>query len=131
MQSILVYIAGIGTLLVLDLVWLGIIAKDFYHTNLSAFLGDVRWVPAIAFYLIYILGVYLFVVSPAISAGSLSRAALYGAGLGFLAYATYDLTNLALLKNWPLSVSAVDIVWGTVLTGSVASVMYIVATRLS
>jgi len=106
--------------LAVDLLWLGVVARDFYQRELAAFLGPVRWWAAIPFYLIYIAGILVFAVSPALASSNAGRAALLGAFFGFVAYATYDLTNLATLRNWPLTVTAADLVWGAILTASVA-----------
>jgi len=123
------YLSAFGTFLVLDLLWLGIVAKDFYRTHLGFLMGEVQWIPALIFYVLYIAGVLLFAVIPALEAHSWTRALWLGAALGFLAYATYDLTNLATLKDWPVIVTMVDLVWGTVLTGSIAVVTYFIASR--
>ena len=82
---------------------------------------DVNFPAAIVFYLIYAAGVVFFAVRPAVQSGNWSDALLRGAALGFLAYATYDLTNLATLRNWPVSVTLADLVWGTLLTAVAAS----------
>lgn len=113
----------------IDMVWLGLVAKNFYQRELSAFLGPVNWTAAIVFYLLYIVGILVFAVVPAIKAESLMRALMLGAFFGFVAYATYDLTNLATVKNWPTTLSLVDMAWGAVLTGLVAVASYYLATR--
>jgi uncharacterized membrane protein len=87
-------------------------------------MGPVNWPAAVIFYLIYILGIVLFAIQPALAADSLQKAVLLGAALGFFAYATYDLTNLATLKDWPVLLVVVDIAWGTFLTGAVAAAGY-------
>jgi len=79
------------------------------------------------FYLIYIAGIIFFAVYPALSGGTVHKAFVLGALLGFFAYATYDLTNLATLKDWPLTMVVVDMVWGTLLTGCVAAASFLVA----
>jgi len=129
LQYTLVYFATVPIFFAIDLVWLGVIAKDFYRTHLGHLMGDVQWIPAIIFYLIYIVGIVLFAVSPAIQARSLLLALGLGALFGFIAYATYDLTNLATLKDWPVLVTVVDLIWGSVLTSSVATLSYLVAVR--
>lgn len=112
----------------LDMAWLGGVAKSFYASQL----GDMmrrppRWGVAIGFYLIYILGIVFFasrfgLPSETMPAESIKTAFLYGAAFGFFCYATYDLTNLATLKGWPPKMVVVDIIWGTVLTGSCAAI---------
>lgn len=119
----LVYLSSIVGFLVIDGLWLLIIAKDFYRSRLGDLFAPM--LPAAAvFYLIYTLGLCIFAIVPALSRGSLSYALMYGALFGFFAYATYDLTNLATLKNWSLALSVVDICWGAVLSASVATLSY-------
>ncbi len=111
----------------IDLVWLGYVAKGFYQQHLERFLSpNVNWSAALLFYLIYIAGILIFAVVPALEKHSLGRAALLGGLFGFFTYATYDLTNLATLKDWPLKVVVVDIAWGTVLGAVVASCSFLV-----
>jgi len=128
-QYIYLYGVAVVTFLAMDMVWLGYVAKDFYRKHLGSFMGDVQWVPAIIFYLLYTAGILLFAVLPGLQEQSLVRALVLGAIFGFLAYATYDLTNLATLRDWPLVVTVVDLVWGAVLTGTVATVTYYVGHR--
>jgi uncharacterized membrane protein len=114
-----------------DMVWLGVVARGFYKKHLGGMLADrVTWPAAIVFYLMFIAGILLFVVYPAIVKGSLGRAVLLGCLFGLITYATYDLTNLATLKGFPVVVAVVDMAWGTVLTGVVATAGYLVARRL-
>ncbi len=106
----------------IDLVWLGVVANRFYQEHLGHLLrSDVVWVAALLFYAIYIAGILVFAVLPALEAGSLQRAVVLGAFLGFFAYATFDLTCLALFRDFPVIVVVVDLVWGAVLTASVAA----------
>jgi len=108
---------------VIDMVWLAGVAKSFYGNQLRGMLAKPpRWGVAIMFYLIYIVGIVFFASRFGLEAGSIKTAALYGAALGFLCYATYDLTNLATLKGWPPKMVVVDIIWGTFLTGSCAAI---------
>ena len=126
-QLIYIYLLTIPAFFVIDMVWLGLVANKFYSAQLGHLLGPVNWPAAIIFYLLYIVGIIIFAVHPALVAGSLGKAILYGALFGFFAYATYDLTNLATLKDWPILVTIVDLMWGTILTGSVAAVSYYLA----
>lgn len=115
----------------IDLVWLGVVASDFYRSRLDHLMRpDVLWAAAIPFYLLYIAGVLVFAVLPGLEAGSLQRAALLGAFFGLVAYATFDLTCLALFRDFPVAVVAVDLVWGTVLTAIVASAGFAVGRWL-
>lgn len=118
------YIISVPVFFIIDMIWLGVVAKSFYQSRLGHLLGDVNWPAAIIFYLIFLVGLIIFAVYPAVTAGEWQYALLYGALFGFFTYATYDLTNLATLKDWPLSVVIVDIIWGTVLGAAVASVTY-------
>lgn len=118
------YLLTIPIFFLIDMVWLGVVAKNFYQTNLASFLGPVNWMAAIIFYLIFIVGILIFAVVPALNADSWRHALIFGCLFGFFTYATYDLTNLATLKDWPLSVVFVDILWGSVLSGSVAFLSY-------
>ena len=107
---------------ILDAIWLGTIAPAFYKKHIGFIMSDKpNWFAAIAFYLIFILGLTIFIVHPGWkSADSLVRIGLLGALFGLVTYATYDLTNQATLKNWPPIVTAVDLLWGTLLTASVS-----------
>lgn len=129
-QYAYLYLLTVPVFFVIDMLWLGFIAKDIYQSKLAAFLGPVNWPAAIIFYLIYIVGIIIFAVAPALAAQSLMKAVVLGGLFGFFAYATYDLTNLATLKDWPLSIVFIDIVWGVVLTGSVATASYLIGKSL-
>lgn len=124
LQFFYLYLMTIPAFFLIDMIWLGTVATKFYQAQIGYLLGPVNWVAAIVFYLIYIVGIIIFAVHPALVAGSLSKAIIFGALFGFFAYATYDFTNLATVKDWPLLVTVVDIIWGTILTGSVAAISY-------
>jgi uncharacterized membrane protein len=105
----------------IDLVWLGVVAQAFYAREIGFLLRDrPLWPAALLFYAVYIAGILVFAVLPALEAGSGRRALALGAFLGFVAYATFDLTCLALFRGFPVRVVVVDLIWGTVLTASVA-----------
>jgi uncharacterized membrane protein len=126
------YLATVPVFFAIDMLWLGVLARNFYQTNLRHLLSpEVNWPAAFVFYFIYIAGILLFAVRPGLEAQSLGRACLWGALFGFFTYATYDLTNLATLREWPLSVVLVDIAWGTVLCTLVAGGSYLLALRLA
>ena len=115
----------------IDMVWLGVIAKNFYRTQIGAFLRpDVNWIAAIVFYLIFIAGLVVFVIAQSMQKDSWVHALLYGALFGLVCYATYDLTNLAVAKDWPLLVTIVDLLWGAVLAASVSVVTYFIASKI-
>lgn len=114
----------------IDMVWLGLLAKDFYRQQIGALMkSDVNWAAAIIFYLIFIAGLVTFVITPAVEKGSWMHAVLYGALFGLVCYATYDLTNLAVAKDWPLLVTIVDLAWGATLAASVSVVTYFIAGK--
>ena len=129
MSYAVAYVATALGFLVLDIIWLGFVAKNLYHREIGhLLLEDFNMVAAFAFYLMFIAGVVIFAVAPALQAGSWKTALLLGALFGFFTYATYDLTNLATLKGWSTTMTVVDIAWGAVLT-SVSAVIGYTATR--
>ena len=110
------YLLTVPVFFTIDLLWLGVVAKNFYQNNLVHLLRPaVNWPAAFLFYFIYIAGIILFAVKPGLDAQSFAKAALWGALFGFFTYATYDLTNLATLRDWPLKVVVIDILWGSLL----------------
>lgn len=119
-------------IVMLDVLWLGVVMKDFYRTHLGHLMGgSVVWWAAVAFYLLFAAGLLYFAVIPALAAGSLMKAILLGAALGVVAYATYDLSNNATLKDWPVIVTVVDIAWGAVISGVAAAAGYLAAKIFS
>lgn len=111
----------------IDLIWLGLIAKNLYREHLGYIMSpNVNWAAAIGFYVFYIAGLIFFALAPAIERDSLLYGAFVGAFFGFITYATYDMTNLATLKDWPVFITVVDIIWGTVLCGLTTSVSFII-----
>ena len=116
-RFIAAYAATAVVMVLLDLLWLGLIAKPLYQQGIGHLMAEKPNIPvALAFYLLYALGLVIFAVS-ADPAPGWSKALLVGAMFGFFAYATYDLTNLATLKEWPWLLSLADIVWGTLVSG--------------
>lgn len=116
----------------IDMFWLGFIAKNFYSKQIGFLMKeDINWMAAIIFYLIFIVGLVLFVIEPSIEKRSWKNALLMGALFGFISYATYDLTNLATLKNWPLLVTIVDLVWGAFIAAAVSTLTFFVANKLT
>jgi uncharacterized membrane protein len=115
------YLAGGAAFLILDALWLYMALPRFYRPALGELLSDeVNYPAAAVFYLLYLAGVLFLAVQPALKMPSFAMACLYGAALGLIAYGTYDLTNLASLKQWSAKVTIIDMAWGTILT-SVAS----------
>ena len=121
-KSIIIgYILTFIVFLLVDMFWLVVIAKNIYQKYLGGFLsGSVNWPAAFIFYLIYIVGISIFAIYPAVNKNSALNALLMGALFGIFTYATYDLTNLATLKGWPLPIVFIDIAWGAVLSGLVS-----------
>jgi uncharacterized membrane protein len=114
-----------------DMIWLGVAAKNFYAKQLGPLMTpNVNWAAAILFYLLFLLGLVVFVIAPAVEKDSWVHAILFGALFGLISYATYDLTNLATLKDWPLALTVVDLIWGTVLAGSVSVGTYLIAHKI-
>ncbi|AUD64026.1 hypothetical protein BK010_05800 [Tenericutes bacterium MO-XQ] len=110
----------------IDLIWLGVIAKNLYQKYIGKLLKkDVNWVAAIVFYLLFIAGLVLFVLIPGVDKNSLSHVMIYGVLFGFITYATYDLTNLATLKDWPKEITLIDLAWGTFLGFSTSTISYL------
>lgn len=131
-KLLLSYVLTFAVFMVIDLLWLGIIAKNIYSKYLSSFLSDtINWKAALIFYLLFIVGIFIFCIMPAIDKNSLQHAILMGALFGFFTYATYDLTNLATLKNWPIAIVFIDIIWGAVLTATVSASGYLIVKWLN
>ena len=121
-KLIISYLLTTVVFFAVDMAWLGLIAKGLYKKYLGSFLSDkVNWPAAIIFYLLFIIGIFYFAILPAVEKNSLAKAIISGALFGFFTYATYDLTNLATLKDWPLPIVFIDIIWGAVLTGIVST----------
>lgn len=125
------YLATLAAFFVIDMLWLGLIARTFYRKYLGYIMTpNVNWGAAILFYLLFIVGILVFVVLPGLESGSLQNTLLRAALFGLVTYATYDLTNLATLKDWPLTVTIVDLLWGMVLSTAVSYVGFIAGNWL-
>ena len=112
------YACAFAGFLAIDFVWLAFVARGFYSKHLGFLLSDrPNWWAAFVFYVLFVAGLLVFAAVPGIQAGSLRRALLLGGFFGLVAYATYDLTNLATLKGWPASLTVIDLCWGTFVTG--------------
>jgi len=132
-KSILIsYLLTFIVFLMIDMLWLGVIAKTIYQKYLGNFLTDnVNWTAAIIFYFIFVAGISIFAIYPAVNKGSVYHALYMGALFGFFTYATYDLTNLATLKGWPLPIVIIDIIWGSVLSAIVSLSGYCIVKWLA
>ena len=125
------YFATLIAFLAIDIVWLGLIARTVYQKYLGFLLTPtINWIAAVLFYLLFILGILVFVVVPGLENNSLKVTLLRAALFGLITYATYDLTNLATVKNWPVLITVMDIAWGTVLSVVVGYVGFMVGKWL-
>jgi uncharacterized membrane protein len=125
------YLASLVVFFGVDFLWLSAMVGRVYRPTMGDIaLANVNFPPAIAFYGLYPIGLVIFAVAPAVRAGSLPTALLYGALFGFFTYATYDLTNQATLRNWTMQLSLIDMGWGTLLAACAAAVGYLIASWL-
>ena len=125
------FLIALPVFFAIDLVWLALVAKNFYQQQIGFLMRpNVNWIAAIIFYLLFIAGLVVFVISPAVVKHSWLHALLFGALFGLITYATYDLTNLATLKDWPLLVTIVDLVWGSVLAAAISVITYFIAGKI-
>lgn len=121
MPYVIAYVSAIIVFFIIDIIWIGKFASGFYNEQIGHLRSEkVNFPAAIVFYLIYITGIMVFAVKPALAAESIRPALVYGALFGFFCYATYDFTNYATLKGWTTKMVVVDIIWGVFLTTSVA-----------
>ena len=128
---ILLWLLTVPIFFLIDLVWLGFVARDFYRGQIGSLMADpIVWWAAILFYLLSIAGIIFFAVMPAIDARSWTKALTLGAAFGFFTYMTYDLTNVSTIQGWSVRLAVVDIAWGTVLSATVATLSYLLGTRV-
>ena len=125
------FLIALPVFFAVDLVWLIFVARSFYQKQIGFLMKpDINWSAAIIFYLLFIAGLVTFVISPAVDKHSWVHAILFGALFGLITYATYDLTNLATIKGWPLLVTVVDLTWGSVLAASISVITYLIANKI-
>lgn len=125
------YLIALPVFFAIDMVWLGLVAKNFYAKHIGFLMKpDVNWMAAIIFYLLFIVGAVVFVIMPALEQKSWVHALFYGALFGLITYATYDLTNLATVRDWPVLVTVVDLIWGMALSASVSVISLLIAVKL-
>jgi len=125
------YLIALPVFFAIDMVWLGLVANNFYKKHIGFLMtSEVNWVAALIFYLLFIAGLVIFVITPALEKNSLPTALLLGALFGLMTYATYDLTNLATIKHWPVLVTVVDLLWGMTLSASVSAISFLIAKKL-
>jgi len=121
------FLVAFAVFMVIDLIWLGFIAKKLYKKELGHLRKEkINWTAAVVFYLMYIAGLVFFVINPALTGEGLGYAALGGALFGLVAYATYDLTNLATMKGFPSKIAVIDLIWGTCVTCSTAVLSFLI-----
>ncbi len=125
------YLIALPVFFIIDMIWLVLVAKNFYQNQIGFLMKpEINWFAAVVFYLLFIAGLVIFVIFPAVEKHSWTNALLYGALFGLITYATYDLTNLATLKDWPVLVTVVDLVWGSVLAALISVITYLVAEKI-
>jgi uncharacterized membrane protein len=125
----ILYLATLVVIIPIDFLFLGTVAKGFFASQVGGMLGDVRLVPAILFYLLYVVGILIFVSGPATATGLSTL--LYGALFGLFCYATFELTSLSLLKHWTWPVVVVDVCWGTFVTAVSATIGLMIANWIA
>ncbi len=131
MDLVIKFFIAFSVFLVIDLIWLGFVAKKLYNRYLGYLLAkNVNWVAAIVFYVLFVMGMMYFVIVPALDARSWDLALISGAVYGFITYATYDLTNLSTIKDWPLKITIIDLIWGTSLSTLVSVISYFIITAI-
>lgn len=130
MQNIKVYLITIVVFFLVDIIWLGFISKNIYNKYLGHILApNINWTAALIFYFLFIGGLVFFVINPAIAKDSLKYAIMAGAFFGLITYSTYDLTNLSTLKDWPINITIIDIVWGTILNSATSGITFMVFSK--
>ena len=126
------YFATLIAFFAIDMLWLGLVARPFYRKYLGYLMApSPNWIAAIIFYLLFILGILVFVVLPGLEANSLKITLLRAALFGLITYGTYDLTNQATLKGWPVIVTVVDMTWGVFLSVTVSWISFLAGRWLS
>ncbi len=130
LKNFYLYLATIPVFFAIDIVWIGFIAKDFYRRQLGYLMrAETNWLGAIIFYLLFIVGLLIFGVLPAIEKGSWQHAVIYGGLFGFFCYVTFDLTSYALIRDFPLKVVIIDLIWGTTLSAAVSAASFIIGKK--
>ncbi|HPJ03173.1 MAG TPA: DUF2177 family protein [Candidatus Limiplasma sp.] len=121
------YAIILAVFLVIDGLWLMVIAKNLYAEHLGYLMAEKpRLLAALVFYLLFVVGLLAFVVNPALAAGSWTKALLPGLLFGLITYATYDLTNLATVKDWPVLITVIDLIWGSFVSAATATIGYFI-----
>lgn len=127
LNFIKIYLIAVPIFFLIDMVWLGLISKSIYQKYMGHLMRPTpNWIAAVIFYLLFIVGLVIFAIYPAIRNNSWSYALLYGAMFGFFTYMTFDLTSLAVIKDWRWQIVIIDIIWGIFLSGSVSVFTYLI-----
>jgi uncharacterized membrane protein len=130
-RKLKLYLVALAAFLVIDLLWLGVVMRSFYQQQLGFIMApSVNWPVAILFYLLFVAGLLVFVILPGLQENSLKKVLLRGGFFGLVTYATYDLTNLATLKDWPVVFSTVDLIWGVLISVFVSTVGFLIGRRV-
>lgn len=125
------YLITLVVFLIIDVLWIGLVARNLYQQQIGFLLRErFNLLVALVFYAVFIVGLMFFVIHPALLRGSWQFALFAGAFFGLITYATYDMTNLATIKDWPVLITVVDIVWGSVLCGTTSLISYYLILRL-
>lgn len=126
-----IYFLFLVSLVAVDMLWLLVIAKKMYQDEMGDLMAsEPNLVAGFAFYVLYAVGVCVFVIMPALSKQSWFDAVLYGAMFGFFCYMTYDLTNLSVVRNFPMRLAFIDMAWGSFVTAAVSGFIYWVGNKL-
>lgn len=130
MNNIKIYIITFVVFFLVDIVWLGFISKSLYSKYLGHLMApNVNWTAALVFYFLFIAGLVFFVINPSIEKQSVLYAIIAGGFFGLIAYGTYDLTNLATIKDWPLNITIIDLIWGTFLNATTSGITYMIVQK--
>lgn len=130
MQNLKIYLLTVIVFFLVDIVWLGFISKNLYKNYLGHLMApNVNWVAALIFYALFIVGLVFFVINPALEKDSIIYAIMAGGFFGLITYSTYDLTNLATIKDWPLNITIIDIIWGTFLNAMTSGITFLVVDK--
>ncbi len=126
-----IYLIALSLFLAIDSIWLGIVAKDLYQEKIGFLMkSDINLISAFIFYLLFVLGLVVFVINPALKSEQWMTALFLGILFGVITYATYDLTNLATIEGWPVMVTIIDIFWGAFIASSVSLLTYFITIKL-
>lgn len=131
-MKIKLYLIALITFLIFDSIWLSFVAKNLYTSQIGHLMSsNPNLFVALIFYLLFVIGLVIFAIEPGFKSMSIRKTILLGALFGFMTYATYDLTNLATLTNWPVLVTVIDLVWGTFVSATVSALTYITMRKIS